>query len=359
MASNNALSALGHAASGSVGTAISTAALYPLDLVTTRLKAQRRSPAKDEEEGTTAGEDNNKHYTGIADALRDIVQHEGGVRALYRGLGTDVAKSVVDSFLFFGFYNYLRRRHPSSSATSRMPRALQELALGALAGALSRALTTPISNVVARKQTSSSDDEKTKSLVAMLKDMYDESGILGLWSGYSATLVLTMNPSITFFVDRRLAKRVIPALEEEDVPVAYIAFLLAAFSKATATAITYPFQAAKTRLQVAGAAPSAPPDSKDSSSDEKSQSFEAAPAATILAKLARLWDATIFGLICRIIKREGIQALYSGVRGELLKSFFSHGLTMFAKGLVHRLIVRLWLLHGPELSKKLRALRAK
>jgi hypothetical protein len=355
MASANALTALGHAASGSVGTAISTVALYPLDLVTTRLKVQRRCPAKDDDEekrgaAATAGE--STHYDGIADVFRDIVQNEGGVRALYRGLGTDVAKSVVDSFLFFGFYNYLRRRHPSSTASSGTPRALQELALGALAGACAKALTTPISNVVARKQTSSSEDDKTKSLLAMLKDMYDESGILGLWSGYSATLVLTMNPSITFFFDRRLAKRVIPALEEEDVPVAYIAFFLAAFSKATATAITYPFQAAKTRLQIAAR------DTKDSSY-EKLQDSEAAPSAIVLVKLARLWDATIFGLIFRIIKREGVQALYSGVQGELLKSFFSHGLTMFAKGLVHRLIVRLWILHGPELSRKLRALRTK
>lgn len=336
MASNHALDALGHAASGSVGTAISTAALYPLDLVTTRLKAQRSTPPDREA---------NVHYNGLLDGLKNIARNEGGIRALYRGLGTDVGKSVVDSFLFFGFYSYLQRKQASRGGEGRRSsRVLQELALGALAGACARALTTPIANVVARKQTSSSDGDKT--LGAMLKEIYDESGLLGLWSGYSATLVLTMNPSITFFVDKRLAKRILPALEEEDVPVAYIAFLLAAFSKATATAITYPFQAAKTRLQVART-----PD-KEATSSEKSLGSQASPS-TVMAKLAGVLDATIFGVLIRIVKEEGVRALYSGVRGELLKSFFSHGLTMFAKGVFHRLIVRLWLLHGAKLSRRL------
>ena len=119
MSSSSALNALGHAASGSTGTAISTAALYPLNLVVTRLKAQRTL-------------DHGTQYDGIIDALKGIVKNEGGLSALYNGLGTDVAKSVVDSFLFFGFYNYLQRY------SNKPPRALQELALGALAGACSR-----------------------------------------------------------------------------------------------------------------------------------------------------------------------------------------------------------------------------
>ena len=323
MASDALLVALGHASSGSTGTAISTAALYPLDLVTTRLKAQRQLDKKSQ-------------YDGVIDAFRDVVKNEGA-GALYRGLGTDVAKSVVDSFLFFGFYNYLRRQR------AEPPRVLQELAIGALAGACSKALTTPISNVVTRKQTSADNE----SLTTILATMYNESGFLGLWSGYSATLVLTMNPSITFFVNRRLAKRVIPALEEEDVPVAWAAFLLAAVSKATATAITYPFQTGKTRLQLSSAA--------EADYEEKvSAGSPQASRPSFAERVLRLWRRTIFGVIVRIFQREGVSALYDGLRGELLKSFFSHGLTMFTKGVLHRLIVSLWLTHGAKLQNKLR-----
>jgi adenine nucleotide transporter 17 len=195
---------------------------------------------------------------------------------------------------------------------------------------------------VTRKQVGT--DEGGRTLRSILADIIKEHGLLGLWSGYSATLVLTLNPSITFFVDRRLASRVIPALEDEDVPVAWIAFLLAAFSKATATAVTYPFQTGRTRLQMASKSP--PPSPKEKAAD--------APRGILglLRRIIALLESTIFGVVLRIIRQEGVKALYDGLHGELLKSFFSHGLTMLTKGVIHRLVIRLWFILGPHLRKK-------
>ncbi|KAM0349295.1 hypothetical protein ACHAPU_003704 [Fusarium lateritium] len=315
MSSQQALDALGHALSGSIGTAISTASLYPLDLVTTRLKAQRKT-------GSSPGD-----YDGVISALKGIAANEGGAKALYSGLGTDVAKSIVDSFLFFGFYNYLRPRH-------RKPKILEELLVGAIAGGCARALTTPVSNVVTRKQMLGSD----QSLREILAEMRRESGLLGLWSGYSATLMLTLNPSITFFVNRRLAARIIPALEEEDVPVAWVAFLIAATSKASATAVTYPFQTGKTRLQMAGS-------SVDPANSDKEEIHKRGSTSKhILKKIVGFLNQSIYGVIVRIITNEGVRALYAGLQGELFKSFFSHGLTMLTKGVIHRFVVRIWFL---------------
>ncbi|KJZ76062.1 hypothetical protein HIM_04518 [Hirsutella minnesotensis 3608] len=325
MSLNATLSALGHAVSGSAGTAVSTAAVFPLDLVTTRLKAQRmmRSPDR---------------YQGIYDALRAIIRDEGGVSALYNGLAPDVAKSVLDSFLFFGFYSYLRGHN-------RHPTVIQELAMGALAGACSRALTTPISTVVTRMQVSS----QPKTLRQALAEVGHEKGIFGLWSGYSATLFLTLNPSLTFFVNRRLAKRILPALQEEDIPVAWVAFLLAAFSKATATALTYPFQTGRLHLQMARE-----PTEQESSEDKKSKSGET-PATLPSSLLRKAFDKTVIGIIFQIMKKQGQRALYDGLRGELLKGFLSHGLTMLVKGFFFRLAVRLWILARPHLRKRLQA----
>ncbi|KAM4055383.1 mitochondrial carrier protein [Hirsutella rhossiliensis] len=327
MSFNNTLTALGHAVSGSAGTAVSTAAIFPLDLVTTRLKAQRMMRG--------ASKPSQPRYEGIADALRAVVEREGGLPALYHGLGPDVAKSVLDSFLFFGFYSYLRSRN-------RHPGVVVELAMGAFAGACSRAFTTPISTVVTRMQMAS----ETMSLRQTLADVYHGRGLLGLWSGYSATIFLTLNPSITFFVNRRLAKRILPALQEEDIPVAWVAFLLAALSKATATALTYPFQTGRLRLQMASeAADDAPPksDKNDSAKDHQG----------LLSLLGRLLDKSVIGIIFKIITKEGRRALYDGLQGELLKGFLSHGLTMLMKGLFFRLAVRLWLLSRPHMRKRL------
>ncbi|PFH59747.1 hypothetical protein XA68_11928 [Ophiocordyceps unilateralis] len=333
MSPNATLKALGHAFSGSAGTAVSTAAVFPLDLVTTRLKAQRVLC------GPAAAVP--PRYNGIIDALSAIYNKEGGVAALYHGLGPDVAKSVIDSFLFFGLYSYLRGR-------DRHPSVVYELVMGAFAGACTRALTTPISTVVTRMQMSARADESLRQMLAAVTR--EDSGILGLWSGYSATAFLTLNPSITFFVNRRLAKRILPALEEEDIPVAWVAFLLAALSKATATALTYPFQTARLRLQMS----SRPSD--ETSSDKRNIDQEARRPRSFLSSLLRwIFDKTVIGVLFRIIRKEGRRALYDGLQGELIKGFLSHGLTMLIKGLFYRLSVRLWLALRPRLRSRLRA----
>lgn len=329
MASTAALEALGHAVSGSVGTAISTATLYPLDVVTTRLKAQRKLGEQDQ-------------YDGVVDAFKAIISREG-TSALYSGLGPDVGKSVVDSFLFFGIYNYLRRHIKQSNV-------LSELAIGALAGACARAITTPVSNAVTRKQMSSGGETLRQTIAAIRK----QAGLLGLWSGYSATLILTINPSITFFVNRRLAARIIPAIEEGDVPVAWVAFLLAAMSKATATALTYPFQTGQTRLQMADS-----PMSQDSKLKGETIETRDPHAESLVSRIVRLLDKTILGVVLRIVRREGLRALYDGLQGALLKSFFGHGLTMLTKGMIHRMVIRLWFLLLPRLRRGRLAVRSK
>ncbi len=330
MTSSQALEALGHALSGSFGSATSTAVLAPLDLVTTRLKVQRQL-------------DDHAQYTGVLDAFRSILRDEG-VATFYSGLGTDVAKSIIDSFLFFGFYNFLRQR------SGKAPGVLQEVAFGMLAGAASKACTAPLSNVVARRQMTPSEEEM-RSVAQTLKDMRREGGVKALWAGYSATLVLTLNPSITMLLNRRLAERVIPMLEEEiDVPVAWVAFLLAALSKSAATALTYPFQTAKTMLQI----PNAGSDEEDEEDvdEEKKKKRRKAKGRTLWARLVAAFDRTIFGMILRLIKTEGLKALYDGMEGELLKGFFSHGLTMLAKGFFHRLVIRVWLMSHARLPLK-------
>jgi hypothetical protein len=96
MPADQFLPAIGHAVSGATGTAISTTATYPLDLVNTRLKVQGQL----RKDGTISP---SEQYAGITDAISRIYEREGGMRAFYAGLGSDVFKGVADSFLFFLF----------------------------------------------------------------------------------------------------------------------------------------------------------------------------------------------------------------------------------------------------------------
>ncbi|KAK1975515.1 mitochondrial carrier domain-containing protein [Colletotrichum cereale] len=346
MAPTGVLEALGHALAGATGTALSTAAVYPLDLVTTRLKVQRQLRRED----AIFEKD---QYRGVIHALKAISSQEGGISGLYTGLAQDVFKSIADSFLFFLFYQYFRdaRRH---SRGRRLP-VIDELAIGALAGACARGCTTPIANVVARKQTSAmfeaNADGEDASVWKILSSIGAENGIAGLWAGYSASLLLTINPSITFFLSEQLGKTLLPESDETSHNT-QTTFLLAAASKSVATIISYPLQTAKARLQMRGSGNASPRRSTDTpdrpscseSSKEPHSSVSGNETSGPLSGLKKLVDGSVIAIVLSIARTEGISALYAGLQGEVLKSFFSHGLTMVSKGIIHKFVIRLGIL---------------
>ncbi|OOQ90104.1 putative mitochondrial carrier protein [Penicillium brasilianum] len=324
-----ALPVLGNAVAGAVGSAISNVIVYPLNVIVARLQTQAK---KDKSE---QGSDDEPEYKDILDAARKIYEQQGWA-GFYPGLAQDTWKSVADSFLFFLAYNTVRQRRiiarvgPAKAAKSKnivLP-IWDELAVGMLAGAFSKLFTTPLSNIVTRKQTAArkgGKDGKELSTAEIAAQIRAEKGISGFWSGYSASLVLTLNPSITFFLNEVLKYALLPR-EKRQRPSAAVTFLLAALSKSTASSITYPFSLAKTRAQALKSAQKAAP--QDSGSN------------AVLAALT----PKIFSTVATIYLTEGISALYAGLPGEVLKGFFSHGFTMLAKDAVYASIVRFYYL---------------
>lgn len=321
-----ALPVLGNAVAGAVGSAISSVVVYPLSVIVARLQTQqKKNNTKDESE-------EDEEYKNILDAAYKIYQEEG-IAGFYPGLAQDTFKTVLDSFLFFLAYNSVRQRRiiarvgAAKAAKSKnivLP-IFDELAVGVVAGSFAKLFTTPLANIVTRKQIAArkagktGPDLSTSDIAAQIKS---EKGIRGFWSGYSATLILTLNPSITFFLNEVLKYTLLPRSKRER-PSAALTFLLAALSKSAASSITYPFSLAKTRAQALGASNGA----KDT--DEKS-------SPTLLSSLT----PKIISTVVTIARTEGIMALYAGLMGEVLKGFFSHGFTMLAKDAVYATIVK-------------------
>lgn len=195
---------------------------------------------------------------------------------------------------------------------------------------------------------------RSLSFAEILHVIRAEKGFLGLWAGYSATLVLTLNPSITFYLQHALKKALVDRGREGESNGA--TFLVAALSKAVATTVTYPFQIAKARVQVS--APESPrPESAEeekkgeASTESREEDMlvveqnvgrKESRAQTLAGRLHRLAEETIFGTVLHIGRTEGVPALYDGISGELLKAFFNHGTTMLSKEIVHKLIVQLY-----------------
>ncbi|CAG8978352.1 hypothetical protein HYALB_00012487 [Hymenoscyphus albidus] len=334
-----ALPALGHALAGSTGTAISNIAIYPLNLVITRLQVQRQ--LRNSSSGSDEG------YKSVVDAFTRIYEKEGGVKALYKGVVTDTGKSVLDSFLFFLVYNYLRTERVKKNGGKGGLPAFEELVVGSLAGAASKLCTTPIANIVTRKQTASllssrssagsgGRDPTTKDIIDEIRE---EKGLQGFWSGYSASLVLTLNPSLTFFLYEMFKCTLLPRSKRED-PGAQITFLMAAISKAIASTITFPFSVAKTRAQVSSSPPVDPASASHLKTDISSieNKTDAKNAGREVKRVVK--RSTVFNTILRIYREEGLEGCYEGVWGEILKGFLGHGITMIVKERVHQLIIQ-------------------
>jgi hypothetical protein len=320
-----ALPALGHATSGAAGTAISKLITYPLDLVITRLQAQRQL----KRDGKHA------HYTGILDAIETIYEREGGLQAFYSGLVPEIVKGVADSFLFFLAYSYVRQRRLAARDGGRSLPVLEEIGVGAIAGAFSKFWTTPLQQIVTRKQTAAMMQEDTSTGIAPPSSVRDiasqimrEKGIQGFWSGYSASLILTLNPSVTMLLHKILLRLIVPRSKRDD-PGARLTFLLAATSKAMASTVTYPFSLAKTQAQLSSQKPT-------STAGETSETEK--PGSTV----AQARQRTVFSTIVRIAETEGLGGLYQGLGAEVVKGFFSHGITMLMKDRIHTLIISLY-----------------
>lgn len=304
---------------------MSNVVVYPLELVVTRLKVQRRLKGGE----STSADDGDSSYNGIIDAFGKIYANEGGVPAFYGGLEQDTVKSIADSFFFFLAYSTLQRQRKKGRPSEHiLIRILEQIGTGMVAGAFSKLLTTPISIIVTRKQVAAmasakaASDDKPKMLGRKLsvrqiaEEVYRKKGLAGFWSGYSATLLLTLNPSLTFFLDA-FFRRILKVRKHSGL---LATFLLAATAKAIASTVLYPLSLAKSRAQAAGA-----------SSDEiKGQTKGNRP--------------NVISTIYEMANEEGIAALYAGLIGEVLKGFFSHGLTMLVKERVQPLVIKLYYL---------------
>ena len=157
-------------------------------------------------------------------------------------------------FAYFFFHSSLRTAVLKRSKVKSLSTSL-ELLLGALAGALAQIFTIPVAVIATRQQL----HERTKgsnvrdpTMFDTARDIIDESGVTGLWTGLKPGLVLTVNPAITYGVFEKLKGIVLAGpmargSDSDEVLVKALnlgpgwSFLLGMTSKTLATVVTYPY----------------------------------------------------------------------------------------------------------------------
>lgn len=251
------------ALNGSTSSVIANALVYPLDVITTKVQV------KDTEKSATKPESLSKKKSKLQ-IISEIIK-DRGISGLYIGIDFSLLQTFWSNFGYFYFYSWIKRLYFRYYKTSSVG---TDLLLGAIAGGISRAFTTPISVITTRLQAGSKQNLSSRDI---WNQIWKDEGISGLWRGLNASLILTINPALTYGLFEQL-KHYLPKR-----PTPFQSFLIGAFTKSVATVVTYPYILAKTRLQAGR-------------------------------------ENSVLGCLLKVLKQDGIPGMYEGLNEQLSKS---------------------------------------
>lgn len=295
----------GYAIAGSAGAVVANALVYPLDIVKTRLQVQVKK-AKSAESASNPADD--EHYTSTWDAITKIVK-EDGATGLYAGMPGSLLGVASTNFAYFYWYTIVRTLYLSGQTVPKPPSTAVELGLGAIAGAVAQLFTIPVAVVTTRQQTQHKSERK--GLLDTGRDIIaSEDGWTGLWRGLKASLVLVVNPAITYGAYQRLREGLFPG---KATLKPWESFLLGSLSKMLATIATQPLIVAKVGLQ------SKPPPAR-----------EGKPFKSFIEVMAF------------IIEHEGPLGLFKGIGPQILKGLLVQGFLMMTKERVELMFIVLF-----------------
>jgi Mitochondrial carrier protein len=154
------------------------------------------------------GVDATPHYTSTWDAISKIVADDG-IIGLYAGINGALIGVASTNFAYFYWYSVVRTLYLSSQKVPKPPGTIVELSLGAVSGAIAQVFTIPVAVITTRQQTQGKGEKK--GMFETAKDVIDsEDGWSGLWRGLKASLVLVVNPAITYGAYQRLREIMFP-----------------------------------------------------------------------------------------------------------------------------------------------------
>ncbi|CAO3597899.1 unnamed protein product [Absidia cylindrospora] len=266
---------VGHAFAGSAGAMFALALVYPLDIIKTRIQVQTKGDGSD-------GKDQQEHYDSAWDGICQIVAKDG-FSGLYAGLGSS-----------------LPVRH---QRTSRIFTATHCFGINTM----SNTTTTVVVhyrrawNLTTRQQTLPA--EERQGVFETCQTIVKEEGVAGLWRGIRPSLVLCINPSITYGSFEKI-KQLVLKLLRTSVLSSGAAFGVGALSKTLATVITYPYIMAKVRMQWK-------------------------PSKEMAGKVQAYKGA--LDVLARVMKQEGFFGWYRGMSTQISKAVLSQALLFMMK----------------------------
>lgn len=287
------------ALSGLISGAASTLALQPLDLLKVRYQARGNMWS-----ATGQG------LGGLGTTVANVWRREG-LRGFFAGASAAVVGSAASWGLYFFFYDSYKSWAKGALEMGEDERlqAWQNGCAALAAGMSTTCFTNPIWLIKTRLQLQDQGVPGKRPYRGMLdaaRQIVAEEGIAGLYRGITPALFLAVHGLVQFSVYEELkAWHGLPEQGGGDMtsgPLAVLPrsagiFIMGAASKVLATAVTYPYQVAKTRMQQR--------------------------LAVGHSVYGRLWPTLL-----HIARTEGVAELYAGFLPNLLRVVPSSALTL-------------------------------
>uniref|UniRef100_A0A914QCK4 Mitochondrial carrier protein n=1 Tax=Panagrolaimus davidi TaxID=227884 RepID=A0A914QCK4_9BILA len=269
---------------GSVAGACGATAVYPIDLVKTRMQNQRSNST------------NVITYKNSFDCFVKVVKNEGFC-GLYRGLLPQIVGVAPEKAIKLSTNDFMRGKLSFNGKISL----ICEIIAGGCAGAAQVIFTNPLEIVKIRLQVAGESTEKKNiNVFTVLKDL----GFTGLYEGVQACLLRDVLFSMIYFTAYAHAK--IATQDENGINHPISLFLSALIAGVPAAALVTPADVIKTRLQVA----------------------------------ARAGQTTYTGIIdCvkKMLKEEGFLAFWKGTIARVLRSSPQFAVTLLTYEMLQRL----------------------
>ena len=220
------------AVAGAGGALLALLTTYPLMTLNTRQHTEHRAgKQKGRRDGTS---DAPTPKRGMVAELRQLINEEGGVTALYRGVEPAIIGTVASQFVYNYFYSAMRNKYIAKRRTNPGP--LSNLAIASAAGCVNVMCTIPIWTITTRmqarrkkmdaaggrqgragkkksgksllssswaaegKETDDEEDEgeSMKGFLATAREVWNDGGAAGFWQGVVPSLVMVSNPAMQY-----------------------------------------------------------------------------------------------------------------------------------------------------------------
>ncbi|XP_011862571.1 PREDICTED: calcium-binding mitochondrial carrier protein Aralar1 isoform X3 [Vollenhovia emeryi] len=273
---------------GSIGGAVGATAVYPIDLVKTRMQNQRT--------GSFIGE---LMYRNSFDCCKKVIRHEGFF-GLYRGLMPQLMGVAPEKAIKLTVNDFVRDKFMDKNGNLQL---YGEIISGACAGASQVIFTNPLEIVKIRLQVAGEIAGGSKVRAwAVVKEL----GLFGLYKGARACFLRDVPFSAIYFPMYAHTKARLADEGGYNTPLSLL--FSGAIAGVPAAALVTPADVIKTRLQV----------------------------------VAREGQTTYNGLLdCarKIYREEGARAFWKGTTARVFRSSPQFGVTLFTYELLQRLFV--------------------